>query len=165
MFTTDHEDRRAPRLRGAGAALAATLLLAGCSPAVTSDDSTAVPAASEAPAESSVEWEDIWSGEDVEAIDGVAEDFPAEIPLPDGELVVSSVGEGMWDMIFETADSEAQADQLLAALDPIVAQDEEGETPEGGRYWVLSGDRYAIFVQMQPGPMPPPMVGITVVEQ
>ncbi|WES65158.1 hypothetical protein P0L94_03570 [Microbacter sp. GSS18] len=161
MYATTVHPRGAARLRLAS--LAATLLLlTGCTAEASSPDpeiTTWQEAFDEA-------WGEDW--ENLTEIDGVAEDFPAEIPLPEGELVHSMAGPGVWDMIFETDQSEEQAQQLLEALGRIAGPaEEQPPDPEaqGGSLWTFFDDSYAIIVQMQPGPWPPPMVAIGVVQR
>ncbi|GAA3627358.1 hypothetical protein GCM10022200_07240 [Microbacterium awajiense] len=170
MFTTV-SNHRTRRLHGVGVALAGALLFAGCTSSSAGDDPPGPSAAEEVTGTTTVTWEDVWDeafgddGENVEEIDGVAEDFPAEIPLPEGDLVFSVAGDGVWDMIFETENAEAEAERIVASIGEIVAAEADGTTPDDGEYWVFLDERYMIQVQMQPGPTPPAMVGITVVER
>lgn len=162
MNATTAHPRVARQLSLTGLA-AAVLLLTGCTAEASSPDpeiTTWQEAFDEA-------WGEDW--ENLTEIDGVAEDFPAEIPLPEGELVSSMAGDGVWDMIFETDESEEQAQQLLEALERIAGPAEEQQPPDpdaqGGTLWTFFDDSYAIIVQMQPGPWPPPMVAISVAQR
>lgn len=115
-------------------------------------------------------WNDVWNaayadGSDgVDEVEGVAEDFPEGIPLPDGELAYSATGDGVWDMVFETADAEQQAESLVATMGQKAVPIEDGSTGDDGRYWRFLDDRHAIQIEMRPGPFPPAMVGIVVIE-
>ncbi|MGR2753720.1 hypothetical protein [Agromyces arachidis] len=165
-------DRRAVHRGIAGAAMAAALLLVGCASGDDRDQPTTTAAAGSEPAGEAA-WDDpIWEaygeeGENVEEIDGVAEDFPAQFPLPDGELVYSGVAPGVWDMIFETDDPEPQAAQLAERIGEIVPQVWNGDLRGGdeGESWGFVDDDFVVALEMRPGPNPPPMVAITVLER
>ncbi|MRX42733.1 hypothetical protein [Agromyces kandeliae] len=165
-------DRRAVHRRIAGVATAAALLLTGCASGGQGGQPAATATAgSEAAAEA--EWDDpIWEaygeeGEYVEEIDGVADDFPAQFPLPDGELVYSSVAPGVWDLIIETDEPEQQAEQLAERIGEIVPQVWNGPLRGGdeGERWGFADDDFVVALEMRPGPFPPPMVAITVLER
>ncbi|BDZ65978.1 hypothetical protein [Agromyces mangrovi Wang et al. 2018] len=179
MFITRRHNGSARRAGLAGVAVVIVLVGAGCTAggatdgtAEVADDATAEVA--DSGTETSV-WEEAFIavygfddgelGEGVEEIDGVAADFPAEFPLPEGVVVSSLAGDGVWDLIIETDEPE-QAEQLAEAYAEIVPLDEEG-TPGGGdgHYWQFLDDTYAVQLQMQPGPHPPPMVAVMVYER
>ncbi len=170
MFTVNTTPRRIRRLHAAGFAVAAALLLSGCA---TPAGDAPLSQAEQAPSASSeaVTWGEIWdeaygeNGENVREIDGMAEDFPAEVPLPDGELVDSVTGKDMWSVIFETDDAPAQADELRERIGETMPAVDEGTTPDDGKFWVFLDDRFMIQLQMQPGPRPPAMVSLTVVRR
>ncbi|WP_353827478.1 hypothetical protein [Agromyces sp. SYSU T0242] len=175
MFTA-RTGRGAAGPRIAGVAAAALLLLTGCATpgqggSVSANESEATAETSSEPA-AEASWDDpIWEaygeeGENLQEIDGVAEDFPAQFPLPDGELVVSMVAPGLWDMIFETDEPE-QADQLADRIAEMVPQVSNGPLRSGeeGEHWGFVGDDFVVALEMRPGPNPPAMVGITVLER
>ena len=149
----------ARRLRAAVLAAAVVAGLVGCTAAETP-----------APVATTMSWEDAWDaalgpeGVPVGAVRGVADDFPLSLPLPGGTLVASTVGLGVWDMTFETDDAEQEAEKLVAALDEAIERVDHGSTPNGGLYWRHFDDTYAVQVQMEPGPTPPAMVGLVVIE-
>ncbi|MFC9917795.1 hypothetical protein [Agromyces binzhouensis] len=164
-------DRSGVHRKIAGVATAAALLLTGCaSGGQAGQPAATATAGSDAAAEA--EWDDpIWEaygeeGEFVEEIDGVADDFPAQFPLPDGELVYSAVAPGVFDMIFETDEPE-QAQQLAERIGEIVPQVSNGPLRSGdeGEHWGFADDDFVVALEMRPGPVPPPMVAITVLER
>ncbi|GAA2039838.1 hypothetical protein GCM10009819_26280 [Agromyces tropicus] len=169
MFAATTHRRTHHRI--AGVAAAAALLLTGCATADQADQAPATAAAgSEPSAEAS--WDDpIWEaygedGENVEEIEGVAEDFPAQFPLPDGDLAGSIVAPGVWSMIFETDEPE-QAEELAERIGEIVPQVASGPLRSGeeGAEWGFVDDRFVVALEMRPGPNPPAMVAITVLER
>lgn len=170
MFTVNTTQRRIRRLHAAGVALAAALLLAGCATPVGDAPLSQAEPTPTASGEA-VTWSEIWdeaygeNGENVREIDGMAEDFPAEVPLPDGELAHSVIGDDMWSVTFETDDAPAQADELRERIGETMPAVDEGTTPDDGQFWVFLDDRFMIQLQMQPGPRPPAMVSLTVVRR
>ncbi|GAA1848508.1 hypothetical protein ACFQZV_08140 [Microbacterium koreense] len=154
------------RLRSAFLTAALVATLVGCAHVATPSLTDESPA----PVAEADTWEEAWDaafgprGVSVGTIRGVADDFPLSLPMPDGTLVASTVGLGVWDMTFETEDAENEADELVAALDEQIDQVSQGSTPAGGEYWRYFDDTYAVQVQMEPGPTPPAMVAVVVIE-
>ncbi|GLI25911.1 hypothetical protein ARHIZOSPH14_01530 [Agromyces rhizosphaerae] len=179
MFTMDRHHRSARRVGIAGVAAVVVLVGAACTAGGATDDAAEVAAddtaeVADAGTEATV-WDEAFIalygfddgelGDGVEEIDGVAPDFPDEFPLPEGEVVSSLAGDGVWDLIIETDEPE-QAEQLAEAYGEVVPLDDEG-TPGGGDgyFWQFLDDTYAVNLQMQPGPHPPPMVAVMVYER
>lgn len=178
-MNTSARRRPAATLTGLATAIA-IVLLAGCTPGTASDSPDEVASAAhtttesnEAEAPTDDAFGAVWDqarddGRLGDGVDGAAEipdDFPTDIPLPaDGEVAWSAIGDRVWDIVVETDDPD-QVERILDTIGATITPADTYPNDEGGTIWTFVDSRYAVQIQMQPGPMPPPMIGYVVIER
>jgi hypothetical protein len=170
VFSTRLFTARYARLTSATAAgvIGGALLLSGCSNPIDDAIDNAVEGAVENAVEEGVEKAiEAESGGDVDIEVGssvsLPEDFPTDIPLPDGGTLIASLRvEQSWSLSYEV-DSLAQADELVQEFGDWT---QESVVDQGtNKFWILSNDNYVVTISAVQEGDEPAVLGMIVGEQ